>query len=65
MVLESVVNYDDQFTFMERQILQFYYLLKRLGITEEEAYGLDTNLLTLEKVPLILKPVTKINLTRI
>ncbi len=65
VVLESIMNYDVLFGFMERQILQFYYFLKYLGITEEKAYGLDPNLVTKEKIPLILRPNTPMYLTRV
>ena len=64
VVLESVINYDDQFSFIERQLLQFYYLLKYLGITEEQAYGLDGNLVTKEKVPLRLQTNLQVQLSR-
>lgn len=65
VVLESTLNNDDQFGMVERLVLQFYYLLKYLGITEEQAYGLNANLVTKETVPLNLRPSVQIDLVRV
>ena len=65
VVLESTLNNNDQFGMMERIVLQFYYLLKYLGITEEQAYGLNANLVTKETVPLNLRPTVQIELVRV
>jgi hypothetical protein len=35
------------------------------GLPEEKAFGLDTSLVTVEKVPLVLNPVGKIKLKRL
>jgi KUP system potassium uptake protein len=40
-------------------------LIKEVSLSEERGFGLDTSYVTIEKFPLIVAPVTRINLKRL
>ena len=42
-----------------------YFLLKHLSLSDEKAFGLDSDNVTLEKVPLLISPVKAVPLKRI
>ncbi len=65
VVIEKYISNDNVFNFFQRIILGNYAFLKALGLPEEKAFGLDTSLVTVEKVPLVLNPPNKIELKRI
>jgi KUP system potassium uptake protein len=46
--------------FLEKITLTLYYLFKRLGISDVIAWGLDTSIVTVEKIPLTIPSKTRI-----
>jgi KUP system potassium uptake protein len=56
VVLESFLSYENELPLFKKLILDIYFLLKKLSISDQSAYGLDTSSLTVEKVPLIVSP---------
>lgn len=65
VVLEKFLSYDNELPFYEKIIMDIYFLLKQLSLSDERAFGLDLDNVTLEKVPLIIAPVKEIPLKRI
>lgn len=65
VVMEKYLSYENELPFYEKITLDTYFLLKRLSLSEERAFGLDTSSVTIEKVPLIVNPVGELNLKRI
>lgn len=65
VVMEKFLSYENELPFYEKIILDIYFSLKRFSLSEERAFGLDTSSVTIEKVPLIVHPVTDINLKRL
>jgi len=65
VVIEKHISNENVFKFTERILLNIYSFLKLFGMPEEKAFGLDTSLVTVEKVPLVVNPVGKINLKRV
>lgn len=65
VVLEKFLSNENELRPYEKLILKGYFLLKELSLSEERAFGLDTSTVTVEKVPLIIAPVSEINLRRI
>ena len=47
------------------RVMDGYFLLKRLSLSEENAFGLDTSNVKTEKVPLLIAPPKDMKLTRI
>lgn len=65
VVIEKFISYENDLPFYEKLILDIYALLKRMGLSEAKAFGLDTSSVTVETVPLIITPPKEINLKRI
>jgi KUP system potassium uptake protein len=65
VVLEKYLSYESELPFYEKVIMDGYFILKELGLSEEKAFGLDTSSVAIEKVPLIIQPSQEIALTRI
>lgn len=62
---EKFLSNDSFLRWNERIILNFYFILKKLGLSEEQAFGLDSSSVKVEKFPLVLNAPEKISLTRI
>jgi len=65
VVLEKFLSYDNELPFYEKLLMNCYFVLKELSLSEEKAFGLDTSSVNVEKVPLILNPSRNIHLKRI
>ena len=65
VVLDKVLSYDNQLTFMERFILRGYFWINALSITDQQAFGLDTSDVVVEKVPLTIQPSRQLDLMRV
>ena len=65
VILERFLSYDNEFAFREGFILNTYFSIIKLAQSDPEAYGIDSDQAIVEKVPLVVAPVTKINLRRI
>ena len=53
IVLEKVLSKSNKLTFIERVIMDYYFILKKFSLSEETGFGLDSSFVTLERVPLI------------
>jgi KUP system potassium uptake protein len=65
VVLEKFLSYENELPFYEKIIMDSYFLLKNWSLSDERAFGLDMDNVTLEKVPLIISPVKEVPLKRI
>jgi KUP system potassium uptake protein len=65
VVMEKFLSYENELPFDEKIILDTFFFFKKISLSEERAFGLDTSSVTIEKVPLIVNPVGEINLKRI
>src|SRR6185369_1629936 len=65
VVIEKHISNENVLGAFEKIVLNTYDLLKFFSVSEAKAFGLDTSSITIEKVPLILNPVGRINLKRI
>ena len=45
--------------------MKLYFWLKEISLSEERGFGLDPSYVTIEKYPLIVSPVSNINLRRV
>jgi KUP system potassium uptake protein len=52
VVIDRIQNYDFDFPTRDQLVMDMYAILKRFGISEVKALGLDTSLVTVETVPL-------------
>ncbi len=62
---EKYLSYESQIPFYEKFILEAYFFFKRIGLSPEKTFGLDTSVVTVEKSPLVISPVKNIQLERV
>ncbi|ESU30056.1 potassium transport system protein Kup [Flavobacterium limnosediminis JC2902] len=65
VLIEKFMSYDNDFPWYERIILDLYFLLKKVSLSEEEAFGLDSSSVKVEQYPILIHPPSDINLHRI
>ena len=65
VILEKFLSYNNVFNAAEGFILNSYFSIKKLAQSEAKAFGLDTSETHVEKIPLVVKPVTNFKLKRI
>jgi KUP system potassium uptake protein len=66
VVLEKTLSRSNNLSFRERLIMDYYFYLKKVSLSEEKGFGLDLSFVTLEKVPLMVTSESyKIQITRI
>ncbi len=65
IVMEKFLSQDNELPFIEKIIMQLYFWLKELSLSEERSFGLEQSYVHVEKFPLIVAPTTKLKLSRI
>ena len=65
VVMEKFLSQDNELPFFERIIMRFYFMVKKLGLSEEKGFGLDQSNVAVEKFPLIVAPISTLKLKRI
>jgi KUP system potassium uptake protein len=65
VVLEKFLSFENEFDLRESFILRSYFYIKHFAQSETKAFGLDTSETRIEKIPMIINPVTNIPLKRI
>jgi len=53
VVLEKVLSRANTLTLIDRFTMAFYFILKKLSLSEERGFGLDISFVTIERVPLL------------
>lgn len=65
VILERFLSFDNQFTVRDGFILNSYFSILRLARSDSRAYGIDSDQAVIEKVPLVVTPVSNIVLKRV
>ena len=65
VVLEKVLSRSNTLSFMEKLVMNYYFVLKRFSLSEERSFGLDSSFVTVERVPLIVSVPESSELTRL
>jgi len=65
VVMEKYLSIDNDLPWIQKVIMDIYFLIKKVSLPEEKAFGLDTSSVLVEQVPLIVRPTRKIHLKRI
>jgi len=65
VVLEKFLSAENEFTLRDDVLLNGYFWLKKLGTSDEKAFGLDKSDVVIEDVPLVYQPVDAVPLERI
>jgi len=64
IVIEKFLSYENEFKIREGVLLNSYFLLKKLGQSDQKAFGLDKSDVDVEYVPLIYHPAEKVELKK-
>lgn len=65
VVIEKFLSYENDLPVMEQLVMDAYFFVKDFANSEEKWFGLDSSMITVEQVPLIIKPVGEITLNRV
>lgn len=64
VLIEKELSYDNELPAHETIILTLYEWLKKLALSEEKAFGLDSSSVTVERFPMVINPIEELPLTR-
>ena len=62
---EKFLSNDSDLTFFEKIVMNAYFTMKKLSLSEEKGFGLDSSSVKVEQFPLVLHPPEIINMRRI
>jgi KUP system potassium uptake protein len=65
VVLEKVLSRSNTLRLIDRFTMDFYLILKKMGLSEERGFGLDSSFVTIERVPLMVSIPDQDGLKRI
>lgn len=65
IVIEKFLSRDNKLPFWDDLIMRGYFLLKKLSLSEERGFGLDSSDVTVEKFPIVLAPAPEPALKRV
>lgn len=65
VVMEKFLSLDNELPWIQKIIMDLYFFIKKFSLSDEKAFGLDTSTVAVEKVPLIVKPISGLKLKRI
>jgi KUP system potassium uptake protein len=65
VVFQKFLSIENEFALKEGLLLNSYFYLKKLGQSDQAAFGLEKSDVIVEEIPLIYQPINKIELTRI
>lgn len=65
VLMEKFLSYENEFSAKEGFILNSYFAIKRLAQSDAKAFGLDTSETKIEKIPLVVSPVSYFKLKKV
>lgn len=65
IVMEKFLSYENTLELYTKFILNIYFFMKKMSLSEEKAFGLDSSTVLVEKVPLIVAPPGTYHFTRV
>lgn len=65
VIIEKFLSYDNELPWYERIILDIYFVLKKVSLSEGRAFGLDSSSVKVEKFPIVIHPPEDFTLNRI
>jgi KUP system potassium uptake protein len=65
IVMEKYLSQDTELPFHEKIIMNLYFWLKEISLSEEKGFGLDQSNVTVEKYPLVIGQVQRLPLRRL
>ncbi|MDR0874471.1 MAG: KUP/HAK/KT family potassium transporter [Prevotellaceae bacterium] len=64
IIISRYLSYENEFHFREGAILKSYFLLRKLSLSGQSAFGIDESNVVIERRPLVHQPVQDLRLAR-
>ena len=64
VILEKFLSVENEFSVKEGWLINSYFILKRMSISDTKAFGLDKSDVVVEELPMVYQPTTNISLNR-
>jgi KUP system potassium uptake protein len=64
VVMKKFMSSENDLPIMQAIIMEIYFFLKKISLSEEKAFGLDTSNVLVEHTPLVIRPAKNIQLER-
>jgi KUP system potassium uptake protein len=64
VILEKFLSVENEFSIKDSWLLNSYFILKRMSISDTKAFGLDKSDVVVEELPIVYQPTTNISLNR-
>ncbi|MGQ3085638.1 KUP/HAK/KT family potassium transporter [Flavobacterium sp.] len=65
VLIEKFLSYDNDLPWYERIVLDIYFILKQVSLSEGRAFGLDSSSVKVEKFPIVIHPPEDMVLSRV
>jgi len=65
VVLQKVISRSNDLSFIKRIVIDIYNVLRRLSLSDEKGFGLDSSFVTVERVPLVVAQTKEVTMKRI
>ncbi len=65
VIMSKFLSRDNDLPFKEKLVMRGYFYLKKMSLSEERGFGLDSSFVTIEKFPLIIQPVKDLRIRRV
>jgi KUP system potassium uptake protein len=64
VILEKFLSVENEFSVKDGWLINSYFILKRMAISDTKAFGLDKSDVAVEELPMVYQPTTNISLNR-
>jgi KUP system potassium uptake protein len=65
VVVEKFLSYDNDLPAIEKLILNIYFIMKHVSLSEAKAFGLDSSSVKVEKFPMVISQPKDMSLRRV
>lgn len=65
VVIEKFLSIENEFALRDGLLLNGYFFLKRLGVSDQKAFGLEKSDVEVEQIALVYQPISNVNLERV
>ncbi|WP_281635317.1 KUP/HAK/KT family potassium transporter [Flavobacterium marginilacus] len=64
VIIEKFLSVENEFSVRDGLLLNSYYMLKNMSLSDTRAFGLDKSDVVIEEIPIVYHPITKLELER-
>ncbi|WP_341537932.1 KUP/HAK/KT family potassium transporter [Flavobacterium aquariorum] len=64
VIIEKFLSVENEFAIRDGLLLNSYYILKNMSLSDTRAFGLDKSDVVLEEIPIVYQPISKLDLDR-